>query len=96
MKLTITITVDTGEVEPKINIETSSVEAGEVKPEIDTDKSLYCLKLPTFVENILNRSGIETVEQLLKTPKYELLHINGFGRTALKETEKALDSVYDG
>lgn len=76
--------------EPKADVESANV---AVTPTISDDvlKTLIEeLDLPTRLENALKNGGIETVGQLLGTPRKELLKIKNLGGKSLSIVEEKL------
>ena len=49
------------------------------------------LELPTHVQSVLVRAGIETAGQLLEKTPAEVLAISGFGQKSLEEVRARLD-----
>lgn len=55
-----------------------------------SDESIETLKLKPRIQNILQRAGITTVNQLAVTSREDLLKIKNFGQKSLKEIKAAL------
>ena len=60
------------------------------KKRVSRKVSINKLNLPIRVKNVLKRSDIEVVGQLLKMNPAQLLCIKGFGRIALRQVIVAL------
>jgi len=76
--------------EPKADVEQASV---AVTPTVSDDvlkMLIEELDLPTRLENALKNGGIETVGQLLGTPRKELLKVKNLGGKSLGIVEEKL------
>lgn len=60
------------------------------KADVDSNASIEELELSTRVTNSLKTAGIETVSQLINTPKEELLKLKNTGSKSINDIEKKL------
>ena len=63
------------------------------KKRVSRKASINELNLPMRIKNVLKRSDIEVVGQLLKMNPAQLLCIKGFGRIALRQVIVALQKI---
>lgn len=59
-------------------------------PKIDKSASVEELELSTRITNALRNAGIDTVGQLLKTPKEELVKLKNMGAKSISDIEEQL------
>lgn len=65
-------------------------ENDEVKPKIEKTATIEELELSTRITNSLRNAGIETVEDLLKAQKEELVKLKNMGAKSLSDIEEKL------
>lgn len=71
---------------PRKNAEKKEIK----KADIDSDASVEELELSTRVTNSLKAAGIETVGQLITTPKEDLMKLKNTGSKSITDIEKKL------
>jgi len=74
----------TAEVSEEVSVPVSSIPSGVAKMTIDE------LDLPTRIYNSLRNGGIETVEQLLQTPRKDLISMRNMGGKSISVIEEKL------
>ena len=76
-------------VEQKKPVKSDKVEKAQ-RPKIEKDATVEELELSTRITNSLRNAGIDTVEDLLKTPKEDLVKLKNMGAKSISDIEDKL------